>query len=113
MKKIVLILTLGFSVMTVNAQISRSDVNSKIGEFTKLTNQLASGQRVNQEKLTALYNSINCMLIEPQAEALELDLTTTREDVCGTSEFPKTQAVADDSFKKYAEAVKKYLTYKK
>jgi hypothetical protein len=113
MKKLVLIMMTVIGSMTLNAQTSRSDVNSKIGEFTKLTNQLASGQRVNQEKLTALYNGINCMLIDVQAEAIDANIATTREETCGSSEFPKTQTVTDDSFKKYAEAVKKYLAYKK
>ena len=113
MKKLVFILMAFAGTMMVNAQISRPNSDAKIGEFTKMVTSYTAGQRVDKARLTALYNEINCMLTEPQAEALDIDLASSREETCGTNEFPRTQAVTDATFKKYAEQVKKYLEYKK
>ena len=116
MKKVVLSFVAFATVVALNGQISRpgsSTIDSKIAEFTKLVTACTSGQRVNQEKLTALYDGINCSLTEAQSEALLLDLANTREETCGSSVFPTTQAISDASFKKYAEQVEKYRSCKK
>ena len=116
MKKVVLSFIAVTMTIALNAQISRpgsSTIDSKIAEFTKLVTACTSGQRVNQEKLVALYDGINCALTEPQAEALLLDLSNTREETCGSSVFPTTQTISDASFKKYAEQVEKYKSCKK
>lgn len=116
MKKLILVMMTVMGSITLNAQISRpgsSTIDSKIAEFTKLVTACTSGQRVNQEKLTALYDGINCSLTETQAEALAIDLQNTREETCGSSVFPTTQTVSDASFKKYAESVQKYFQCKK
>ncbi|MFN5181554.1 MAG: hypothetical protein ACK5D5_00865 [Bacteroidota bacterium] len=113
MKKLVLLMVAFVSATMMNAQISRSTTDSKISEFTKLVTSYTSGQRVDKVKLTTVYNEINCSLTEAQAEALAIDLQNTREEICGSSEFPRTQTVTDASFKKYAEQVAKYLEYKK
>lgn len=98
--------------MSVNAQISRPQGSSKIGEFSKLVNLWQSGQRVDKVKVETLYKDINCMLIDVQAESLNIGLSDTREDVCGSSEFPRTQTISDDSFKRYANDVQIYLKLK-
>lgn len=98
--------------LTLNAQISRPNTDSKISEFTKMVTSYTSGQRVDKAKLTSLYNEINCMLTEPQSEVLNIDLVNTREDICGSSTFPRTQAITDTGFKKYAEQVQRYNDYK-
>lgn len=116
MKKIILTAMIALGALTMNAQTrsgTSSGTTNKIAEFNKLVTVYTSGQRVDKAKLQSLYNEINCTLTEPQSEALNIDLATTREDICGSSEFPKTQTVSDDNFKKYAEIVKKYLDYGK
>jgi len=115
MKKVILVTMIALGALTMNSQTrtGTAGTSSKIGEFNKLVTVLASGQRVDKVKLESLYNEINCTLTERQAEVLDIDLVTTREDICGSSEFPRTQSVTDDSFKKYDEAVKKYLQYRK
>lgn len=100
-------------VMTSNAQISRSTTDSKVAEFSKLVSVYTSGQRVDQNKLTSLYNEINCMLIDVQAESMSSEILNNREEICGSSEFPRTQSLSDATFKRYAESVSKYLSYKK
>lgn len=112
MKKLVLIFALTISVLNGKSQISRPNTDSKISEFTKMVTSYTNGQRVDKVKLLSLYNEINCMLTEPQAEALNIDLQNTREDICGSSTFPRTQSITDSSFKRYAEQVKSYNDYK-
>ncbi|MFN6039477.1 MAG: hypothetical protein ACK452_13490 [Bacteroidota bacterium] len=113
MKKLVFILMAFAGTMMLNAQTSRPNSDAKIGEFTKLVTSYTSGQRVDKARLASVYNEVNCMLTETQADALAIDLANTREETCGSSEFPSSQSVTDASFKKYAEQVKKYLEYKK
>lgn len=116
MKKIILTAMIAIGALTMNAQTRTgvaSGTTNKIAEFNKLVTVYTSGQRVDQNKLKSLYNEINCTLIESQAEALNVGIAETREDVCGSSEFPRTQSVSDDNFKRYAEIVKKYLEYGK
>lgn len=113
MKKIILIAMMVASTMVVDAQISRPSYDGKVNEFTKLVTSYTSGQRVDKTRLSSLYMELNCVLTEPQSEALDIDLANTREDNCGSSEFPRTQSITDATFKKYAESVKKYLSYGK
>lgn len=113
MKKIILIAMMVAGTMSVNAQISRPQGSAKVSEFVKLVNLWKNGQRVDKIKVETLYKDINCTLIETQAEALDIGLMDTREETCGSSEFPRTQTVSDDVFKRYAEEVKIYLTLKK
>lgn len=113
MKKIILTVMIALGALTMNAQISRPSIDGKINEFNKLVTLLTSGQRVDKVRLKSVYTEINCSLTEPQAEALNVGIADTREENCGSSEFPRTQTVTDDSFKKYAEIVKKYLEYSK
>lgn len=112
MKKIILITMMVAGTMFVDAQISRPNTDSKISEFTKMVTSYTSGHRVDKTRLSSLYNEINCMLTEPQSEALNIGLENSREDVCGSSEFPRAQSLTDASFKKYAEQVKSYNDYK-
>jgi len=108
MKKLFLILMMAVTMVGA-AQISRPQGSSKVGEFSKLVNLWQSGQRVDKVRVQTLYKEINCMLIDVQAEALNIGLVDTREETCGSSEFPRTQAIPDDSFKKYAADVQTYL----
>ena len=103
------------SFVTINAQISRpsSLCDSKVAEFTKLVTSLTSGQRIDANKVSSLYNDINCQLNETQSESLAIGLENTREEICGSSVFPTSQCISDASFKKYAEQVQKYLEWKK
>ena len=112
MKKLVLIFAFAVGTLTVTAQNSRPASSSKIAEFNKLVSVYTTGQRVDVNKLNSLYNEINCTLIDVQAEAIDANIATNREDICGSSEFPRTQLVSDADFKKYAEIVAKYLAYK-
>ena len=96
------------SVM-LNAQISRNPIDGKVSEFTKLVNSCVSGQRVDKVKLKSLYNEINCSLLEAQAESIDPELVNTREEICGSSEFPRTQIVSDATFKRYALSVENYV----
>lgn len=112
MKKLVLIIALTVGTLTVDAQISRPNTDSKVSEFTKLVHSYTGGQRVDKARLLSIYNEINCMLTETQSEALNINLENTREDICGSSEFPRTQSLSDATFKKYAEQVKQYNDFK-
>ena len=112
MKKIILIAMMVAGTMSVNAQTSRPQGSSKVGEFSKLVSLWQSGQRVDKVKVETLYKDINCMLIDIQAEALNVGLVETREEVCGSADFPRTQAISDDSFKRYASDVQIYLKLK-
>ena len=96
----------------MNAQIGKTTTDSKVSDFIKMVNSYTSGQRVDQGKIKSLYNEINCVLTETQAEALNIDFAASRENTCGSSDFPRTQTVTDAGFKKYAESVEKYLSYK-
>lgn len=109
MKKIILITMMVAGTMFVDAQISRPQGSSKVAEFSKLVSLWKNGQRVDKSKVESLYKEINCMLIDVQAEALNIGLADNREDVCGSADFPRTQTVPDDSFKRYAADVESYL----
>lgn len=113
MKKIILITMMVAGTMFVDAQISRPQGSAKVGEFSKLVTLWNSGQRVDKSKVETLYKDINCMLIDAQAEVLNIGLIESREDVCGSSEFPRTQTISDDSFKRYASDVEIYLKLRK
>ena len=102
---------LGTLTMSAQSKIGNATSDSKIAEFTKLVNSYTSGQRVGQAKLKTIYHEINCELTETQANTLDIGLADSREDICGSSEFPRTQVVTDSGFKKYSESVHKYLSY--
>lgn len=99
--------------MFVDAQISRPTYDGKVAEFSKMVTSYVNGQRVDKSKLSSLYMELNCVLTEPQAEALNIELQNSREDDCGSSTFPRNQSISDASFKRYAESVEKYLKFGK
>lgn len=115
MKKLTLIFLAVFLTICSTAQISRpsASADGKIAEFNKLVTSLTSGQRIDANKVQNLYNDINCLLTEPQSEALSIGLENTREELCGSSVFPTSQNISDNSFKRYSEQVIKYLDWKK
>ena len=100
-----------FTSVMLNAQISRpgGSIDGKVSEFTKIVNSCNSGHRVDKMKLKSLYYEINCSLTDVQAEAIDPELVNTREDICGSSVFPKTQTVSDATFKRYASVVQDYM----
>ncbi len=79
MKKLMLVFFSALSLSIASAQISRPSFDGKVAEFSKLVTVYTSGQRVDVSRLAGLYNEINCALIEPQAEALNIGLQETRE----------------------------------